>query len=194
MAGKKGCKRRKFPNMDALDPRFQINKRITEIGEIQEVVNSLIRGHKIRDQKQKKQLALDCAPRNIWINRLLFEIFTIAKKNRRELSNGQWKKIIQIDAGIIGWRFTPYGTTIRNVKKAIKWMGENGFGKYIRMVPEVDKQLLIRDRAKVREKIPGVFIARTEEFGVEPNLTENRVALSVKRLERLAKKTAKKNS
>ena len=191
MAGKKGCKRRKFPSIDAPDPASRINIRLGKIGELQDVVDSLIGGTAKKIQGLKDALVVECKPRDTLMSKLLFEIFVIAKEHRRELSKGKWKKIIQLDAGIIGWRLTPYGTSIHNVKKVIKWMEENGFGKYIRRVPEIDRQLLIRNRKEIKGRIPGVFISRTEEFGVEPNLTKARIALSVKRLERLAKKAGK---
>ena len=191
MAAKRRSRRGKFPSMDAPDPTFQINKRIREIGEVQDLRESLVRGATKKIQEIKDTLAGQCKPYDALVNKFLSEIFVIAKEHRRELSKGKWKKIIQLDAGIIGWRLTPYGTSIHNVKKVIKWMEENGFGKYIRRVPEIDRQLLIRNRKEIKGKIPGVSINRTEEFGVEPNLTKARVALSVKRLERLAKKAGK---
>ncbi len=192
MAGKKGCKRRKFPSMDTYDPRFQINMRIRKIGEIQKDVDDLQRGYLQKIQELKDTLAEYCEPGNMLINELLFEVFAIAKKHRRELGKGKWKNLIRFKAGIIGWRLTPYGTTIHNAKKIIRWMEANGFGKYIRRVPEIDRQLLVRDRVKIQKKIPGVSIGRKEEFGVEPDMTKIRVALSTERLERLAKKAAKK--
>ncbi len=192
MAGKRGCKRRKFPSTDTPDPTSQINIRLRKIGELQDVVNSLVEGTAKRIQGFKDELVKECKPRDTLVNKLLSEIFMIAKEHRRELGKGKWKKIIQLDAGIIGWRLTPYGTTIRNTKKVIRWMEANGFGKYIRRVPEIDRQLLVRDRGNIKGKIPGVSIGRKEEFGVEPNVTKIRTALPTERLERLAKKAMKK--
>ncbi len=192
MAGKKGCTRRRFSSMDTYDPRFQINKRLVKIGEEQDVVNSLTRGITKKIQELKDTLAEQCKSHDILISNLLAEIFMVAKEHRRKLSKGKQKKIIRLTTGIIGWRLTPYGTTIRNVKKVIRWMEKNGFGKYIRRVPEIDRQLLVRDRSNIKGKIPGVSISRKEEFGAEPDVTKIRVALPIERLERLAKKAAKK--
>lgn len=194
MAGKKGTKRRKFPSMDAPDPTFQINTRMRKMGEVQDAKESLIRGAAKKIQGHKDTLAEQCKPHDALLTKLLLEIFMLAKANRKKLGKGKWKKIIRLTAGTIGWRFTSYGTTIRNVKKVIKWMEENGFDKYIRRVPEIDRQLLIRHRGSIKGKIPGVSITRKEEFGAEPDMTKVRVALPVKRLERLAKKAAKKKS
>lgn len=179
-------------NLSEFDPRFQINKRLRKIGELQNVLNSLTRGTVKKIQELKDALGEECKPRAALIEELLVEIFTLAKKHRKELGKGKWKKVIGLEMGIIGWRFTSYGTVIQNAGKVITWMEKNGFGKYIRMVPEIDRQLLIRNRAKVKGKIPGVAINRTEEFGAEPATTKVRIALPVMRLDRLAQKAAKK--
>lgn len=194
MAGKKGTKRRKFPNTNTPDPTSQINIRLRKIGELQGVVNSLVGGTAKKIQEFKDALIEECEPRDALMSKLLFEIFVIAKEHRRALGKGKWKKIIQLDRGIIGWRLTPYGTSIHNVKKVIRWMEKNGFGKYIRRVPEIDRQLLIRHRDSIKGKIPGVSISRKEEFGAEPDMTKIRVALPIERLERLTKKAAKKKA
>lgn len=191
MAAKRCSRRGKFPGLTVFDPVFQVNKRIRKIAELQDVAGSLTRGTAKRIQELKDVLVQQRKPHDAMICQLLLEIFMIAKKHRKEFAKGKRKKIMRFIAGVIGWRFTPYGTTIHNVQKTIKWMEKNGFGKYIRMVPEIDKQLLIRDRTKMSGKIPGVSITRTEEFGVEPAVTKTRVALPVKRLERLAKKALK---
>lgn len=194
MAGKKGTKRRKFPSMDAPDPTFQINARMRKMGEVQDARESLIRGTAKKIQEYKDTLAEQCRPHDALLLKLLLEIFVLAKANRKKLGKGKRKKIVRLATGVIGWSLTPYGTTIHNTKKVIRWMEANGFGKYIRRVPEIDRQLLIRHRGSIQGKIPGVSIGRKEEFGAEPDMTKIRVALPVERLERLAKKAAKKKA
>lgn len=175
----------------AFDPVFQVNRRVRKIGEAQSMVASHTRGTNQKIQEAKDTLAARCKPYHTEIDRLLSEIFAIARDHHRELTKGKRKKIIKLIAGIIWWRFTPYGTNIKDVKKVIKWMERHGYGKYLRWVPEIDRQLLVRDRTKIKDKIPGVTIGRTELFGAEPSATETAVALPVKRLEHMLKKRGK---
>lgn len=193
MAMKRCRQRGKFPSMDAPDPAFKINSLIRQLSEAQKFVESLEGGYAVKKQELEEALNEKCEQPNHLIDRLVLEIFTYLEDNRRILTRGGRKKILRFVAGVIQQRFTPWGTNIRNQKKIMKWMKRHGFDRYIRrrVIEEIDRQLLIRDKKKVAGKIKGVSISRTKMFIVTPATTGISVTRPVERLIRLREKAKK---
>ncbi len=194
MAGKKGCKRRKFSTTNTPDPAFQIRRRITEIGEKQKDRETLRNGYEVRKQELNKELEVKCEPYDRAIEELVCDIFTRVENSRGVLTQGKMKKVIQFTAGAIRQRFTS-STNVFDEKKAVRWMKRHGLKKYVRrkVTEEVNKQSINSSRKQLAgRKIPGLSIDHAEFFTVTPKATKIPITLPVEYLRRLAKGLAKK--
>jgi phage host-nuclease inhibitor protein Gam len=76
------------------------------------------------------------------------------------------KKSVVLPGGEFGWRLPPTKVTLSKggEEKALKTLTELNLKQYIRLIPEVDREALLKDRPHV----PGIKYSQKENFYVKP--------------------------
>jgi phage host-nuclease inhibitor protein Gam len=92
-----------------------------------------------------------------------------ATKNRRTLL-AEDKKSLTLPGGEFGWRTTPTKVTYSkgDAEQAIKNLQSLNLTAYLRILTEVDREALLRDRPAVS----GIRYTQTEKFYVKPESTK----------------------
>lgn len=96
-------------------------------------------------------------------------LFAFASSRKAELTKVTRSQ--KTDAGTFGWRFTPPYVDIAEGKSdqdIIAVMKKDGLNKYIRVIEEIDRDAMLRDRPEVK----GVCYSNRDEFFAKPKLAK----------------------
>lgn len=143
----------------------RIGKRERELSLIEDELNAAIAEVQERAVAKAQPVAAER-------DKLVRGVAAYGEANRALLTqNGKTKTVKLPGGGEFGWRFTPPKASVRNAKQAIAWMKSHRLKRFIRLKEEVSKEKLLAEPAVART-IPGISIARTEEFFIQPHELE----------------------
>jgi phage host-nuclease inhibitor protein Gam len=101
-------------------------------------------------------------------------LHTYAHPRKSQLT--QKAKTIRCTSGEFGWRLpTPTVLTKLTDKALILWLKANRKPRYVRMVEEVDRERLLKDRPD----IPGLTYTPSDEFFVKPKFNGSQKTLTL---------------
>ena len=140
---------------------------LLSIGEKQREINAIKRDTKakidtLNKESNEKILGLKKDRDNFFV-----ALFAYAQPRKKSLTSN--RRSVPTIAGTFGWRFTPpavllqEGKTDQDIIKTLKRMG---LSDYVRVVEEVDREALLRDRPTV----PGVSYTQIDEFFAKPKM------------------------
>jgi phage host-nuclease inhibitor protein Gam len=140
---------------------------ITAIAEKQRAINVAKRTAKlqidaINAELNEKVNALK-TDRDTFFNAL----FAFAQPQKAELTNDA--RSIKLESGTFGWRWTTPAVVLKGNmtdEKAIQRLEKEGFSEYVRIVKQVNREALLRDRPD----ISFVEYEQCEEFFAKPKL------------------------
>jgi phage host-nuclease inhibitor protein Gam len=142
---------------------------LTSIGSKQREINRVKREAKAKieaiNSDVKKTIEVLTKDRDAFFTSL----FTFSSTHKKELTKDTRSQ--KTDAGTFGWRWTtPYVDIAEGVsdEKIIATLKRKGLTDYIRIIEELDREAMLRDRPEV----PGVSYSQRDEFFAKPKLAK----------------------
>jgi phage host-nuclease inhibitor protein Gam len=150
----------------------ELNERIRLVGALEQQLSEISAAAETEISKIKQESTLVLAPIAERILREISGIKQYAEANRTSLLVGDAKSI-SFSAGRIGWKMTPLRVSFikKGAEKALAFLKANKMKKYLRVVTEIDKEALLKDRPVV----DGVGYKQQDEFFVEPNRDPSKI-------------------
>ncbi|MBI2984642.1 MAG: host-nuclease inhibitor Gam family protein [Candidatus Kerfeldbacteria bacterium] len=104
-------------------------------------------------------------------------LFDWAQTNRSELTDNDRLKTVDLVTGVLRWYRTP--PSVRLTKKeevVIATLKKLGFVQFIRVIEEIDREALLRER-EVASRIQGIRFGQDEIFAIKPAGMETELEL-----------------
>jgi phage host-nuclease inhibitor protein Gam len=136
---------------------------LVSIGEKQREINRVKRETKKACEDAKKKVEDLSRERNAFFTAL----FAFAQPRKAELTED--KRTQKTFAGTFGWRWTTPYVDLKEGKtdaQIIATLKRDGLTQYIRVVEELDREAMLRDRPEVA----GVLYSQRDEFFAKPKL------------------------
>jgi phage host-nuclease inhibitor protein Gam len=160
--------RLKTPAQDAPQTRDDVARQIRQIGDLQRDFSreSTAMNDAIGEITQRHQPALASLMQRI--EALQTGVQTWCEAHRNDLTNGGKVKTANLITGEIQWRQRPPSVRIRAQEVVIETLERLGFGRFVRVKKEINKEAILADTAAV-EDIVGISIASgIEDFVITP--------------------------
>jgi phage host-nuclease inhibitor protein Gam len=144
----------------------ELNERIALVGRLSRQLAEQKSGAEAAIARIKLSSTAVLAPIAEQLEREISGIEKFAEANRSTLLVGDAKSI-SLSAGRIGWRMSPMRVSFlkKGAERALAFLEAHKMKKYLRVVTEIDKEALLKDRPEV----DGVKYKQGDEFFVEPN-------------------------
>lgn len=94
-------------------------------------------------------------------------LFAFAQPRKAELTKDA--RSVSMEAGTFGWRWTPPSIVFKynmSEESMIAYLEEHGYKDYVRVVKEVNREALLRDRPEIAR----IIYEQREEFFAKPKL------------------------
>lgn len=142
---------------------------LVSIGSAQRDINRVKREAKAKveaiNAEAKAEVEVLTKTRDTFFN-ALFAFASARKVDLTKITRSQ-----KTAAGVFGWRWTPPYVEIAGDKsdeQIIKMLKHNGLTQYVRVIEEIDREALLRDRPKLF----GVSYMQRDEFFAKPKLAK----------------------
>lgn len=142
-------------------------KFLAGIGALQARINAAKKKAKEEHDAIKVRLDAELAPLTSERNTLFNALFAFAQPLKEALTREA--KSIKLPSGVFGWRWTPPAVQLTGFASdgvLIAHLERRGLHAYVRVVKEVDREALLRDKPAIR----GVEYISREEFFAKPML------------------------
>lgn len=140
---------------------------ITAIAEKQRAINTKKREAKKKVEAINKELAAEVKVLKNERDTFFNALFAFAQPRKEEFT--EFARSIKLETGTFGWRWTPPAVALdEGVTDAdvIRLLEKKGLGKYVRIIKELDREAMLRDRPEVKH----VSYEQREEFFAKPKL------------------------
>lgn len=144
----------------------EANTIMVQIGECQRALLAITTKLEADVASLRAVANLEAGPLETKIKSLTASLKAYANAHRPTLLQGE-KKSVVLPGGEFGWRLPPYKVTFSRggEAKAKQTITELGLEQYLRIITEVDKEALLKERTV----IPGVKYSQVEQFYVKPD-------------------------
>lgn len=156
---------------------------LAQIGEEQRTISEIHTKLNAELEEIQTRLVNETTPHNRRLAGLVTALHKFAKPNRAKLTEDGTKSV-ELPTGRFGWRLTPFSVRLLGKmtwKKLLAHLQERKLKRFIRMVPEVNREAMIAKRGKLA--IPGVEVAQDDRFFVKPTTLEGEIVVDADTLE-----------
>lgn len=146
----------------------EASRFIAEIGEFQRQSATIENDTATQIETLKAQARERVWPLEDQIGERIEGLLLFAQAHRAALTRNGKRRTIRYPSGEFGWRLTKPAVVIRGVERVLEALKQQGFGRFVRVREEINKQALLAE-PDVAQSISGVSISQREEFFVKPS-------------------------
>lgn len=166
----------------------QLAEFLSTIGEAQREIEKVESNLNDKIEKLKTEALEKTKPYEDIITEISEGIYIFAQSHRPELTEDLKKKTVEFVTGTLRWQMTPPAVNIKDEKKAVQELEEQGLEEFIRTIKEVNKEAILR-KPKSIVGLKNISMRKQyEEFIIKPAEVKIEIIKGARKLKKIVSK------